>query len=62
MRLGGTGLGLSIARRAVELHKGRLLARNANPGLLVEIELPAGNGPAMDVSSASRMAKDGNSG
>jgi two-component system sensor histidine kinase CpxA len=38
---GGAGLGLSIARRAVELHKGVIRARNADPGLLVEIELPA---------------------
>lgn len=37
---GGAGLGLSIARRAVELHKGAIRARNAQPGLLVEIELP----------------------
>ena len=37
---GGVGLGLSIARRAVELHKGTLRARNANPGLLVEMDLP----------------------
>ena len=37
---GGLGLGLAIARRAVELHSGRLGARNANPGLLVTIELP----------------------
>ncbi len=38
---GGVGLGLSIARRAVELHKGTIRARNAQPGLEVEIELPA---------------------
>jgi two-component system sensor histidine kinase CpxA len=38
---GGVGLGLAIARRAVDLHKGKLRARNATPGLLVEIELPA---------------------
>jgi len=38
---GGAGLGLSIARRAVELHKGNIRARNAEPGLLVEIDLPA---------------------
>lgn len=38
---GGTGLGLSIARRAVELHHGSIRARNAEPGLEVEIELPA---------------------
>jgi signal transduction histidine kinase len=37
---GGLGLGLAIARRSVELHKGRLTARNANPGLLVSIDLP----------------------
>jgi two-component system sensor histidine kinase CpxA len=39
-RSGGVGLGLSIARRAVELHKGKLRASNASPGLLVEIDLP----------------------
>jgi two-component system sensor histidine kinase CpxA len=39
---GGAGLGLAIARRAVELHQGRIRARNAGPGLLVEIEIPAG--------------------
>jgi two-component system sensor histidine kinase CpxA len=39
---GGIGLGLSIARRAVELHKGRIRARNAQPGLEVELELPVG--------------------
>ncbi len=37
---GGVGLGLSIARRAVELHRGRIQATNANPGLLVQIEVP----------------------
>jgi len=37
---GGLGLGLAIARRSVELHKGKLVARNANPGLLVTIEFP----------------------
>jgi two-component system sensor histidine kinase CpxA len=37
---GGIGLGLSIARRAIELHKGSIKARNAKPGLLVELELP----------------------
>ena len=36
---GGIGLGLSIARRAIELHKGTIRAKNASPGLLVEIDL-----------------------
>jgi len=38
---GGVGLGLAIASRAVELHQGRITARNANPGLILDIELPA---------------------
>jgi signal transduction histidine kinase len=37
---GGIGLGLSIARRAIELTKGSIRARNVHPGLEVEIELP----------------------
>jgi signal transduction histidine kinase len=37
---GGTGLGLAIARRAVELHRGWIAARNASPGLVMSIELP----------------------
>lgn len=37
---GGVGLGLAIARRAVELHKGRIQAKNSNPGLLMQIDLP----------------------
>jgi len=41
---GGIGLGLSIARRAVELHKGKIRAKNAGPGLEVELELPVSNG------------------
>jgi two-component system sensor histidine kinase CpxA len=37
---GGVGLGLAIARRAIELHQGRISARNANPGLIVTMDLP----------------------
>jgi len=38
----GAGIGLAIARRAVELHGGRISAANgACGGLVVEIELPA---------------------
>ncbi len=38
---GGVGLGLAIAQRAVAIHDGTIRARNAQPGLLVEIEVPA---------------------
>jgi len=37
---GGVGLGLAIARRAVELHRGKISAHNDCPGLVVDIELP----------------------
>jgi signal transduction histidine kinase len=38
---GGVGLGLSIARRALLLHNGDVQAQNTEPGLQVDIELPA---------------------
>ena len=39
---GGTGLGLAIAERAVQLHDGRIEARNGEEGgLVVSISLPA---------------------
>jgi two-component system sensor histidine kinase CpxA len=44
---GGVGLGLSIAQRAVAVHKGAIRARNVGPGLLVEIEVPAVQMPAL---------------
>jgi two-component system sensor histidine kinase CpxA len=37
---GGVGLGLAIAQRAIERHQGRVIARNADPGLRVFIDLP----------------------
>ncbi|MGJ8693217.1 MAG: ATP-binding protein [Thalassotalea sp.] len=38
---GGTGLGLAIAHQAIELHKGKIYARNnTDQGLTVYIELP----------------------
>ena len=37
---GGMGLGLAIAQRAIQLHNGQITAQNANPGLLVTIEIP----------------------
>ena len=39
---GGAGLGLAIARRAVAAHGGTITARNAEPGLEVTINIPAG--------------------
>jgi signal transduction histidine kinase len=37
---GSVGLGLAIARRAVAIHGGSIAARDAGPGLAVEIVLP----------------------
>jgi signal transduction histidine kinase len=37
---GGIGLGLSIAKRAVRLHRGKITAHNADPGLRVQIAIP----------------------
>ena len=42
---GGIGLGLSIARRAIELYKGTIRARNMQPGLEVDLELPSVDTP-----------------
>jgi two-component system sensor histidine kinase CpxA len=49
---GGVGLGLSIAERAVAVHGGRIRARNAAPGLAVEILVPT------EVSDASRAKRE----
>jgi signal transduction histidine kinase len=49
---GGVGLGLSIAERAVAVHGGRIQARNAHPGLAVEIRVP------MEVSEAARSKRE----
>jgi two-component system sensor histidine kinase CpxA len=51
---GGIGLGLSIARRAIELHKGAIRARNAGTGLEVELELPATADAAAAASCLAR--------
>ena len=42
---GGVGLGLAIARRAVEVHQGRIAANNARPGLVITISLPHARAP-----------------
>ena len=51
---GGLGLGLAIARRSVELHKGKLQARNANPGLAVTIEFPLPKDAALAADRAKQ--------
>ncbi len=39
---GGVGLGLYLCRLVAQAHGGRLVLRNAQPGLLVQVDLPAG--------------------
>jgi signal transduction histidine kinase len=55
---GGVGLGLSIAKRAVALHGGSIIAKNAQPGLYVEIVLPLvdGRSPAKPGQSAQPVS------
>jgi signal transduction histidine kinase len=53
---GGLGLGLAIARRSVQLHKGKLTAQNARPGLLVTMEFPLG--PADGNAPSSKAVSD----
>jgi signal transduction histidine kinase len=38
---GGIGIGLSIAKRSIRLHRGTIVAENAQPGLRVQITIPA---------------------
>ena len=54
---GGVGLGLSIARRAVALHRGRIYARNMQPGLMVTIELPAEPRPVEPAPAEAQTAE-----
>ena len=58
---GGVGLGLAIAKRAVQIHGGVIRARNANPGLRVEIELPFG-GTVPEIECSSPLSKTGHVG
>jgi signal transduction histidine kinase len=53
---GGVGLGLAIARRAVELHDGAIRASNADPGLLVAIEIPRQSVAHREIAQSSSRA------
>lgn len=44
-RGGGLGVGLTLTRRLVELHGGQICARNANPGTVMCVRLPAIDAP-----------------
>ena len=43
---GGTGLGLAICRKIIEIHGGRIWARNAEVGAVFHIELASARSPA----------------
>ncbi|MCC6367450.1 MAG: HAMP domain-containing protein [Bryobacterales bacterium] len=43
---GGSGLGLAIAERSIRLHHGTIHAANTQPGLRIEICVPASDGAA----------------
>ena len=59
---GGFGLGLSIAERAIALHDGTIHASNAEPGLRVEIILPAlPEEPEVDAGRENKFAELGQS-
>jgi signal transduction histidine kinase len=47
---GGSGLGLSIAKRAVQLHQGKIEAENASPGLRVRMMIPFHTSAALNLS------------
>jgi signal transduction histidine kinase len=57
---GGVGLGLSIAKRAVQIHGGVISAHNADPGLLVVIELltTIRGVPGSDSTPGSRLIQN----
>ena len=53
---GGVGLGLAIAKRAVELHEGRLWASNALPGLVVKMAMPVSTGTVTSPAFSNSLA------
>ena len=53
---GGSGLGLSIAKRAVQLHRGTIVAENATPGLRMRITIPLATTPTQALNVALRTS------
>jgi signal transduction histidine kinase len=53
---GGSGMGLSIAKRAVQLHRGTIMAGNASPGLRVHITIPLAAQPTR-IEAATAQAE-----
>ncbi len=53
----GSGLGLAIAAAAARLHGGRLVLEDANPGLMVRLELGPGDGLDLAAGSDVRDAR-----
>lgn len=52
---GGSGLGLAITRRAIEMHRGSISARNSKSGgLIVSVRLPVSDGET-DTADKSRQ-------
>ena len=52
---GGSGLGLSIAKRAVQAHRGSIVAENAAPGLRVSLSLPLVGVPVVAQQESIRV-------
>ncbi len=55
---GGTGMGLSIAKRAVQVHRGTIVAENALPGLRVRITIPLAPQPALNKYDSVQSVED----
>ena len=53
---GGSGMGLSIAKRAVQLHRGTIVAENASPGLRVRITIPLATQPSRIEAIAAQIS------
>ncbi|MGB6192381.1 MAG: ATP-binding protein [Terracidiphilus sp.] len=55
---GGTGMGLSIAKRAIQVHRGTIVAENALPGLCISIKIPLAAQAASYEHDSAQNAED----